>query len=501
MKLKWKLITSFTTVTLITLGIFGVIVYYTFNNAIIKDAENIIKSQGNKTILTAHNKLQRQMVELLSGLSPNTAHQDNNLPPTANTARQTQILRSVADKEPLINAIYIYNNKNELIPQLATKHKNPSLFAKIRSVSTSTEDVWFIDHKKLYLLLLREDFKNKSYFLVDMNRNALYHYLSSLLTIDGSIIYLSKINQLFLPPITRQNSQAQPPSFKTIPLRATVSLQESKPMESWQIYRPHTKLFGTTVTFLTPKTFFTPHIILLRNRIILAMLVAGWCAIWIIFIMAHTITKPIRKLAKLSQDIIDFKYSSKLELKPSKDEIGELAVNFEIMRLKIKDLATRDQLTNVYNRRFLMHIFELSVLKALRLDEHLSCIIIDIDHLKDINIHYGHQAGDAVLVAIGKKLLDHTRDYDTPARYGGEEFILILPDTNLKTAYEIAERIRKAVSKMIVRFEGQQITCTLSIGLAGLDKHTTETTEQIINNADATLYKAKENGRNQTVMY
>jgi diguanylate cyclase (GGDEF)-like protein len=296
------------------------------------------------------------------------------------------------------------------------------------------------------------------------------------LTVFGAIVYYSMA--------VHENAEA------------TRAVSVTGPKAEDGVNNPLGKIHRATAT-----SRYNASLVSLRNRLITALLVVGWCAVWIILILAHSIANPIRKLTKSTQDIIAFDYSSELDIKPGHDEIGELAVNFETMRLKIKDLVTRDQLTHVYNRRFLMHVFELAVLKALRLNEDLCCMMLDIDHFKKINDTYGHPAGDAVLVAVSKLLLDQTRDYDTPARYGGEEFILVLPDTDLETAHEIAERIRKTMQNQVINFEDQQINCTASIGVSRLDKDTANTTEQIIKQADNALYKAKGEGRNRTVIY
>lgn len=203
----------------------------------------------------------------------------------------------------------------------------------------------------------------------------------------------------------------------------------------------------------------------------------------------------------LTKDIISFDYSSSLQFKPSRDEIGDLAINFEKMRKKLKNYVSKDQLTNVYNRRFLTHVFELALLKAIRHKEILSCIMLDIDYFKKVNDKYGHQAGDKVLVEIGKILLEHTRDYDTPARYGGEEFILVLPGTDLHSATDIAERIRRSTQEKVIFFEKHRINCTVSLGLSLFDSNKANSTEKIIQNADAALYRAKREGRNRTVVY
>jgi diguanylate cyclase (GGDEF)-like protein len=500
MKLKGKLITSFTTVVILAMLAFGGITYYTLANAINGSSESIIELQAEKTILKAHSKLHHKVISLVNRLAGNI---DKILDHKISADKAALILQKTAVNEPLIDAVYCYNNKDrELFP--ANTIKNPSDFINILAKAASSEKaedgVWFMFNKKLYLLFLMNEMEDKESILVEINQQAFRNYMNSLFTIESSVIYLSHGDESFIPPIRGKKRQEPVPTLKTINTMIPQTLA-GKLSSLGRAYRPPTKLFGTTVTFLIPNKFFNTNLISLKNRLITAMIIVGWCAVWIILILANSIASPIRKLTKLTKDIIAFNYSSELEVKPSKDEIGDLAVNFETMRLKIKDLVTKDQLTHVYNRRFLMHVFELAVLRALRLNEKLSCIMIDIDYFKKVNDTYGHQAGDAVLVEMGKMLLDHTRDYDTPARYGGEEFILVLPDTALETAHEISERIRKAMQNMVVYFEDQQITCTLSLGISQLNQYTANTTEKIINHADSALYEAKESGRNQTVIY
>lgn len=500
MKLRGKLIISFTTVVILTLLTFGAITYYTLTGAINDNQTRIITLQAEKTVLKTHSKLHHKVISLLHRLSPNI---DKIITHKISPDKVAAIVQTLAAKEPLINAIYLYkNNTLELFPT-NTGGKRSKLLEMLETTINNTEaedGIWFMADNKLYLLFLMDEEAESESCVVEINIETFRNFVNSQFTIDSSIIYLSNNQNLFMPPILGKKRTKTAPPLKAL---STINQdqKEGNINPLGRTYTPPTKLFGTTVTFLIPNKFYNANLISLKNRLITAMIIVGWCAVWIILIMAHSIASPIGKLTKLTKDIIAFNYSSELEVKPSKDEIGELAINFETMRLKIKDLVTKDQLTHVYNRRFLMHVFELAVLKGLRLNEKLSCIMIDIDYFKKVNDTFGHQAGDAVLVEMGKMLIDHTRDYDTPARYGGEEFLLILPNTDIKTAYEISERIRKAMQNMVIYFEDQQITCTLSLGIAQLDKNTANTTEQIISLADSALYEAKETGRNQTVIY
>ncbi len=501
MKLKSKLIVSFTTVIVAALATFATITYYFFANTVNVSNGNIVELQAETTILTTHSTLHHKVIVLLNRLAPNI----NRLLSHKIAGREAgELLEKLANQEPLVNAIYLYRDTaRDLIPA-STKHNRSPLtkkLAAINAVRDAKDGIWFMAGSRLYLLFLMNQIKEETSIIIEVNQDYLRNLLKSLFTIPDSVIYLSKNKQLFMQPVTGSNHPASLPDLATTSSIIGKTVQKGQVIPYVKLYRPANNLFSTQITFLVPRHFYTANLISLKDRLITATLIIGWGAIWIILILAHSITNPIRKLTELVENIIAFDYSAELEITPGNDEIGELAVNFETMRLKIKDLVTRDQLTHVYNRRFLMHVFELAILKALRLDEELCCIMLDIDHFKKINDTFGHQAGDAVLIKISKALLDQTRDYDTPARYGGEEFILVLPATDIKTAYEIAERIRKTIQNQAFCFEGRQINCTTSIGVSRRDKNTANTTEQIINHADSALYEAKASGRNRTVIY
>jgi diguanylate cyclase (GGDEF)-like protein len=165
----------------------------------------------------------------------------------------------------------------------------------------------------------------------------------------------------------------------------------------------------------------------------------------------------------------------------------------------IKQLGLRDPLTAVNNRRFFdQRIIEETSL-AVRNHSPLSCLFIDLDHFKLINDNHGHQAGDMVLKQAAKILNDIMRTSDILARYGGEEFVVLLTNTSLETAYEIAERIRKTIADNDFMISGSDvIDITLSIGIAVLDVNKLITTsQQLIQAADKAVYDAKNNGRNR----
>lgn len=173
-------------------------------------------------------------------------------------------------------------------------------------------------------------------------------------------------------------------------------------------------------------------------------------------------------------------------------------------RLHFYQLSTTDGLTNVATRRFFDVMGERNFVTAKKFKLPLSVVLIDIDHFKKVNDTYGHQAGDEVLRETAKLIRSGIRirvgqtDGDLLARYGGEEFVLLLPNTDLKTAtFNVAERIRKMVEAGTVQYAEHAIVVTISLGVASLHDFD-ETLDSIIKRADDALYRSKETGRNKT---
>jgi diguanylate cyclase (GGDEF)-like protein len=139
-------------------------------------------------------------------------------------------------------------------------------------------------------------------------------------------------------------------------------------------------------------------------------------------------------------------------------------------------------------------------LRALRLQGRVAVAMIDIDHFKSYNDRYGHVAGDTCLQRVATALSANIRDEDTVARYGGEEFAVILPDADAAAAYAVAERVRVTVQALDEPHAASPAgTVTVSIGVAVTVPRADTTVEDLIKCADALLYEAKRNGRNQVV--
>ncbi|WP_227028708.1 GGDEF domain-containing protein [Azotobacter chroococcum] len=165
-------------------------------------------------------------------------------------------------------------------------------------------------------------------------------------------------------------------------------------------------------------------------------------------------------------------------------------------KLRAEQLATRDPLTGIDNRRA-FHDRALPLWnRARREDRELSLILLDIDHFKAINDTHGHAGGDRVLVATARLLESALRKQDVLARWGGEEFILLLPETGLSEAAHLAERLRAALEGLRLQHEGQDIAITASFGIARR-KAGQPDLDRLVAEADELLYRSKEMGRNR----
>lgn len=169
------------------------------------------------------------------------------------------------------------------------------------------------------------------------------------------------------------------------------------------------------------------------------------------------------------------------------------------LQARLQDQATRDPLTGLYNRRYLEERLEQELAKARREKYPVSVIMADIDHFKQINDTWGHEAGDNVLKAVSALFMKHARGSDVVCRYGGEEFMLVLPGVAPDVAFGRAEEWRKLCQELRAPNGADALQCTLSFGVASYPADGTATAD-VVRAADAALYAAKAGGRNRTVM-
>jgi two-component system cell cycle response regulator len=162
------------------------------------------------------------------------------------------------------------------------------------------------------------------------------------------------------------------------------------------------------------------------------------------------------------------------------------------------NMAITDGLTGLYNRHFLSTHLNNMVKQALQMGRPLSHIILDVDKFKSINDTYGHDVGDEVLIQLGKIVVNAIRSADLAARYGGEEFVVLMPETDIFDAAEVAERIRLSVERTSFKVSHAvgELRITVSVGVSHL-RSDKDTSHELHKRADEALYRCKENGRNQ----
>jgi diguanylate cyclase (GGDEF)-like protein len=169
------------------------------------------------------------------------------------------------------------------------------------------------------------------------------------------------------------------------------------------------------------------------------------------------------------------------------------------LRETLRNESIRDPLTDLFNRRYLEETLPREIRRAVRDERPISVIMIDVDHFKEFNDKFSHEAGDAMLRAVAQHLKARTRGQDIACRYGGDEFLLVLPGASLEVACQRAERLRAEIKEMEVERDSLSFTSVcLSLGVAAFPDHGS-TAAALVRAADLALYRAKAQGRNQVV--
>lgn len=171
--------------------------------------------------------------------------------------------------------------------------------------------------------------------------------------------------------------------------------------------------------------------------------------------------------------------------------------------LKTKELAITDELTGLNNRRHFLRMLQIEWRRAIRFNQPLSLLMVDVDHFKRVNDRYGHLNGDQVLKKMAQLLMGHVREVDTVARFGGEEFVIILTDTPYHDALMVAEKLRRITeekSRFICDQLGIDLQLSVSIGVSNYPR-CGDSADELLNTADIALYDAKNKGRNRVEGY
>ncbi len=196
----------------------------------------------------------------------------------------------------------------------------------------------------------------------------------------------------------------------------------------------------------------------------------------------------------LSARVIDFEYEIALYM------AFQDITDRKKKELQLFDQATRDPLTKCYNRRQFDELAKKEIQRSRRYNHPFCLFMIDADHFKNVNDTHGHAVGDLVLQALADCCRRTLRESDIVARFGGEEFVILLPESAIENAFRVAERLRIKISKLVVKNEqNENVQFTVSIGL--VSSTVTDDIPEMLKMADESLYVAKENGRNQVVVY
>jgi diguanylate cyclase (GGDEF)-like protein len=169
-------------------------------------------------------------------------------------------------------------------------------------------------------------------------------------------------------------------------------------------------------------------------------------------------------------------------------------------RSMFKALAETDDMTNLLNKRSFLSLFDKISIDAVSNEQALSVMMIDADNLKHVNDKYGHQAGDKLITSVADTIVDCMRSSDIICRYGGDEFVVMLPRLGSVRAWELGERLCKAVANQSFDSDGEKISTTVSIGVASWPDNVIEVTD-LLAKADESLYESKRQGRNRVTAY
>lgn len=206
--------------------------------------------------------------------------------------------------------------------------------------------------------------------------------------------------------------------------------------------------------------------------------------LWFVYVGGH-----IRNLQQRNQQ-------QRASLRAQQRHLEQINVQLQDAMARLEDVAIRDALTGLFNRRHFMERIDEEIARAERSGRPLHLALIDLDHFKHINDSHGHQAGDQVLRTFAETARQTLRRSDLLARYGGEEFVVLFTDGEAEDIRQVLERLRQALSQH--RFNGSpEFSVTLSAGMASW--HPSDTADTLIQRADEALYQAKHNGRNQLV--
>lgn len=256
--------------------------------------------------------------------------------------------------------------------------------------------------------------------------------------------------------------------------------------------------------------YFVSRVAMFKGSLLLLLIVAGVVhSAVLLFVLEEKLVRQVESLnRKIKQITVSGDLSLRLETR-GEDELSELAgtvnamlsaiqkAKFELLQAQesLRFHAEHDSLTGVLNRRAIRDVLRRELARCRRENQTLGVMLADVDHFKRINDHYGHGAGDAVLLTVVQRISSTLRPYDLVGRYGGEEFLIVAPGCDLELTQKLAERIRSAVGDVSVDLGSEKVKVTLSVGVT-LGTSDSDP-EFLVAAADSGMYHAKRHGRNR----
>ena len=206
------------------------------------------------------------------------------------------------------------------------------------------------------------------------------------------------------------------------------------------------------------------------------------------------------RLFEQAQTELKFRRKTEIELRNANQLLQLQIERIELLQVQLQELAVRDSLTNLFNRRYLHEMLEVEFARSKRAQTSLAILMMDSDHLKDINDKYGHKAGDDFLVHIANVIRENIRAGDIACRYGGDEFVVVLSNVTENIAFGRAERLRVSIFSNHMVHKEEKVNASVSIGIAMFPTHGSSG-EILLQKADLALYAAKRMGKNKVLNY
>ena len=206
------------------------------------------------------------------------------------------------------------------------------------------------------------------------------------------------------------------------------------------------------------------------------------------------------RLYAQAQQEIEFRRKTEVQLRNANQILQLQIEQVELLQRQLQELAVRDPLTELHNRRYLKDVLDLELASHVEADKKVALLMMDCDLLKNINDRYGHKAGDDFLVLIADVIKDNIRSGDIACRYGGDEYVVVMNNTTPDAAFERAESLRKSIEKRQIYFRNEDVNISVSIGISFYPYHGS-TGEELLHRADQALYEAKRRGKNCVVLF